>query len=208
MRVFGVALFFAIVFVPTSLFAQGTGTTATSSTASGSGGESQVENVSAAAASQGEFVGSGAPSYFVGIDQVFSTSSANSQGARTGSSVSRISTPTRARSATMASQRRAGMGIGGALSGNLNTQGIQSVMAFEGNTAVLAITRQQQAAIEANLTRIRGIQDGQISFIHSPMGTTAIITGMVESEGERRIAKQLLLFEPGINRVENLLEIQ
>jgi osmotically-inducible protein OsmY len=62
--------------------------------------------------------------------------------------------------------------------------------------------------VESHLTRVNGIQNGQVSLTSSSSGTTAVLTGTVASEGERRVAQQLLLLEPGINRVENLLEIR
>jgi osmotically-inducible protein OsmY len=40
------------------------------------------------------------------------------------------------------------------------------------------------------------------------MGAVVVLTGTVASERERRVAKQLLLLEPGINRVDNRLEIR
>jgi len=62
--------------------------------------------------------------------------------------------------------------------------------------------------IESGLNRIQGIQDSQIVFKGSPTGATAVLTGTVASDRERRVAKQLLLLAPGVSRVENLLEIR
>jgi len=42
----------------------------------------------------------------------------------------------------------------------------------------------------------------------TPEGNIATLTGTVPSERERKVMKQLLLLEPGIDKVENKLEIE
>lgn len=195
MRVFGIALFFMLIAVPAPLFAQ------QGSRSNASSSNTEVVNVSA----QGGFVGGSKPDYFVGIDEVFDASAIRS----TTRSNNRLTTTTRrtVRTTTTA-QRRAGVTGGVSQLGSLGTQTVPSVSALDLSIAGSALQRPQQMAVEANLTRIQGIQNGQITFANSPAGTTAILTGTVASEGERRVAKQLLLLEPGIDRVENLLEVR
>jgi len=203
MRVFAIVLFLMLIVAPAPLFAQQSGGGSTSTSGSASSGTSDtVTNVSA----EGGFIGSGKPAAFIGVDQIFDANSARS----TTSSAARRQTTTTTRRATRTTttaQRRTATAGGAAQLGS-STQTIQSVSALDLDIAGPALQRPPQMTVEANLTRIRGIQNGQITFADSPTGTTAILTGTVATEGERRVAKQLLLLEPGINQVENLLEIR
>ncbi|MDR0328399.1 MAG: BON domain-containing protein [Planctomycetaceae bacterium] len=205
MRIFGIISFLVLVFTPATLFAQGSGTSGggTSSSSASSTGVSdvQVENQS----EQGGFVGSGRPTGFVGIDEIYSTSS--SRRTTTARSNSRVTTMTRSRAATSTMQRRPGTMAGTSLMGSSNNQSIRSVTSLDAGMMVAPVQR-PLPMIEAELTRIHGIQDSRVSFTPSPTGTTAVLTGTVASERERRVAQQYLLLEPGIHRVENRLEIR
>ena len=206
MRILG-TVSLLLLFTPVVLFAQGSGTqgTGTQSTSS-SVSDNQVENQSA----QGGFIGSGRPTGFVGVDEIYSTTS-NSRSSRssTARSNSRVTTTTRARTATSTAQRRLGTMTGTSLmmGGTSSTQSIRSITSLDAEMAV-PTTRRPLPAVEPQLARIRGIQDYRLSFTSSPAGTTAVLKGTVASESERRVAQQLLLLEPGIHRVENLLEIR
>jgi len=156
--------------------------------------ESQVEAAT--------FVGGGRPSAFVGTADIFTRTASSSRTTRT------ATTTTRPRTMTTAVQRQTSAASRmTAVSGNLAGQVIQSATSFDFD---LTAPRMQRPlpAIETGLTRIQGIQDGQVALAASPAGTTAVLTGTVASDRARRVAQQLLLLEPGIDRVENLLEVR
>jgi len=90
--------------------------------------------------------------------------------------------------------------------GNTNTQTIRSTTSLDADMVVPHVRQPLKA--EMQLARIRGIRDCQVSFADSPMGTTAVLTGTVASARERRVAEQFLLLEPGVNRVDNLLQVR
>jgi len=212
MRVFRIVSLLAFFTVPVSVFAQqtgaGTSTAATSSINTEFGSTYQgVANVSEQAATQGSFVGSGRPTGFVGIDEFFVGSSNSS---RTSSNPRRQTTTVRpaTRSTT---QRQSGMmpSVTRSTSGNAN-QFVRAVTSIDFDVATLSLQKRRATAetVALSLNRIQGIQNSQVTFKDSPAGTTAVLTGTVVSERDRRVAQQLLLLEPGIDRVENLLEIR
>jgi len=198
MKFFGIVSFLMLIVFSGSLFAQNVGgTTGIGSTNS----TVQVENQS----ELGGFVGSGRPTAFVGIDEIYNTSSSARR--TTSSSAARMATTARPRIATSAAQRQAGAARMSSALGNTGTQTIQSTTSLDPDMVVIQV-RQPLTTAEVQLSRIRGIRDGQVLFSDTPMGTTAVLTGTVASERERRVAQQLLLLEPGINRVENLLQVR
>jgi hypothetical protein len=205
MRILGIISFLVLVLIPAALFAQGSGMsgggTSSSGTSSTGISDVQVENQSA----QGGFIGSGRPTGFVGIDEIYSTTS-NSRRSTTRAN-SRVTTLTRSRAATSTMQRRPGTMMGTSLMGSSNNTSIRSVTSLDIGMAV-SPERRPHTTIEAELTKIHGIQDSRVSFAPSPTGTTAVLTGTVSSERERRVAQQFLLLEPGIHRVDNRLEIR
>jgi len=194
MRTLGIIAFLMFVFAPVALFAQGSGVSGPSTS------DFQVENQS----EQGGFIGSGRPTAFVGVDEIYNTSSSRSSATR---SNSRITTTTRPRTTASAGQRRLGATAGTYQMGSYSNQSIRSITSLDAEMEVPSAQR-SLPMIGAQLTRIRGIEDSQVSFTQSPTGTTAVLTGTVASERERRVAQQLLLLEPGIHRVENRLEIR
>ena len=214
MRVFGVVSFLVFLVVPVLLFAQqqsntnGSGSSASSSSISTEFGESYggVQNVSAQAA--GTFIGGGRPDAFVGTTEIYSSNSNSSRSSST-NTARRTATTTRttARTATTTARRATTAAAGTTPTGSANNQLIRSATSVDFD-ADMPTRRVQPAAIEVYLNRVRGIQDSQVTFRSSPLGTTAVLTGTVASERERRLAHQLLLLEPGINRVDNLLEIR
>ena len=199
MRIFGFALFLAVVVLPTSSFAQGI-----SSGSSGSASGGEVTDLSEV----GGFIGGGRPDAFVGTSEIYtttsSTRSARSTSSRAGNS--RVTTPQRRTAAsTAAMQRRTGT-MGGIFSQGSN-QTIRSLTSLDPEMMIFP-TQRPQPEVDTHLSRIQGIEDSRVAFSQSPQGTTAILKGTVASDRERRVAQQLLLLEPGINRVENLLEIR
>jgi len=212
MKALKIVAFFILFTAPMSLFAQqsgGGGTSSSLSTDFGStyqGADSQgVENVSA----QGGFIGSGIPSGFVGIDDFYY--SGGSSNANRATSARRQTTATRA-TVRPTAQRRTTMASGAArsnLMGN-NTQSVRAVASVDFDVPTASAQARVLAVdtVTSDLKRIQGFQDGQITLQSSPTGTTAVLTGTVASKRERDVAKQLLLLEPGISRVDNLLEIR
>lgn len=205
MKTFGITLFLTLVVLPVSLFAQ-SGSVGSSSIGSGStstltGGG--VENLSVT----GGFIGGGRPDAFVGTTDIYQTSSASSSSTRASRTSRTATATTRPRTTTAAmAQRRAGT-MGGISSLGSNNQVIRSLTSLDSDMAIFPIQR-PQPAVNTSLARIQGIQDYRVTFIQSSLGTTAVLKGSVPSERERKVAQQILLLEPGIDRVENRLEIR
>ena len=197
MRFLGIVPFLMFVIVSGSLFAQTAGETSAAGSADST---FQVENQS----ELGGFIGSGRPTGFVGTDEIYNTSSTRSTSSR---SNARTTTTTRPRTTTSAVRRPQGTARTSSALGNTSTQTIRSTTSLDADMAIPRMRRPLTNA-EMQLTRIRGIQEGKVSFSDSPMGTTAVLTGTVASERERKVAEQLLLLDPGINRVENLLQVR
>jgi len=198
--------------LPVPLFAQGGGTgagsTATTQTSrtgtSSSAASVSVENMS----EQGGFIGSGVPSGFVGTEDIYTRTSNSARSARSTASSSRIATTTRPRTTGSATQRAAGAARPFSSTGSLR-QSVSAATVFDSDISGDSISMQRpQPAVETGLNRIQGIQDSRIAFTDSPTGTTAVLTGTVATDRERRVAQLYLLMEPGVNRVENLLEVR
>jgi len=184
----------------------GTSSVGTSSISTGFGDSYQgVENVSETAV--GTFIGSGAPSAFVGIDEVYNAGSSNASRVasnRRPTTTTRTTRPiTQSRTAARPSATRSNS------MGNSN-QFVRAVTAidFDVTPPSLSGLWSTTGSVESGLKRIQGMQDSRVMFKSSPMGTTAVLTGTVASERERKVAQQLLLMEPGVSRVDNLLEIR
>jgi len=204
MRIIGIIVFLMFIVLPTSLFAQGGGTTTSSNSGlSADFGDTfqGVTNLS----EQGGFIGSGRPEYFVGFDEIYGGSTASSR-SRT-ASTARATTTTRPRTVTATAQRGVRTAAGTAQLGNLNNQTVRAATSLDVDI-VISAARRQLPPIESYLARLQGLHNNQISYADSPQGTTAVITGTVTSDRERRVAKELLLLQPGIDRVENRIEIR
>jgi len=202
MRISGFIAFLLFAAFPALLSAQG-GAGATGQAGSGVTSPTvttSVDNQVEAAA----FVGGGRPDAFVGTTDVFTRTATTSRTTRT------VTTTARARTATATTQRQAGTASRiTAASGTQAGQTIQSATSLDFDFTLSPSSLQRtQPAIATGLTRIQGIQDSQLSLTASPIGTTAVLTGTVSSDRARKVAQQLLLMEPGIQRVENLLEIR
>ena len=202
MRIFRFALFLTLVVLPASLFAQGISSVGTSSSSSSSSPE--VTNLSEA----GGFVGGGRPDVFVGTTDFDQPSSASRTASSTSRNTRTTTATTRPRTATTAAARsRVGMTAGIASLGTSSNQTIRSATSLDSDM-IISPTQRHQPVVDTYLARLHGIRDGQVSYTPSPQGTTAVLKGTAASERERRVAQQLLLLEPGINWVENLLEIR
>ena len=214
MRVIGITLLLIFLIVPGLIFAQqdtttNQGTNANQSINTDFGSSYQgVENVSEQTAQQGGFVGSGRPSSFVGIDEIYSGGGTANASRATSSRRQTTTARTAVRSTT---QRRTTTATGGARSNLLGSsnQFVRTVALIDFDVPASSWTPQATAeSVGSSLKRIQGLQNSQITFQSSPTGTTAVLTGTVASRTERRVAEQRLLMEPGISRVENLLEIR
>ena len=60
--------------------------------------------------------------------------------------------------------------------------------------------------VETRVTEKLSLKRGQLAV--AILDRTAKLTGTVSSERERRLAEALLTFEPGISRVENLIQLE
>ena len=206
MRICGVVSVFVFLVVPASLFAQqGGGSSAATSSFSTDFGSSfgGVENVSEQ--SVGTFIGGGRPSFgFVGNTEIYNSGSSRSASTARQNTVARTAA---ARSVTATAARRVTTPTTRAGQLGANNQTIRSVTSMDFDF-VVPPSRLQPTTVETLLNRVHGIQDSQVTFSSSPQGTTAVLTGTVASDRERRVAEQFLLMEPGIGRVHNLLELR
>ena len=205
MKLFVIATPLILVFVSGTLSAQQTAPTQTGAqTGATTSSETVVENLS----EQGGFIGSGRPEGFVGTVEIYNrTTNARS------SSTARTTTTTRPRTSittsSAAAQRRTT--VPGVSTTGAAGQTIRSATSIERDSALFSMQRtlptRASATLESQLLRLPGIQHGQVSLSDSPTGTIAVLTGAAASDRERRVAQQLLLLEPGISQVQNLLEI-
>ena len=203
MKIIRIVSFFTVLVVPVSLFAQGGGTSSASTTSISTdfGDSYTVENVSEAAI--GTFIGGGRSTVgFVGNVEIYNTGST-----RSSSSTSRTNTATMPRSISSAVQRRPTTAVTRTTQAGLNNQSIRSISSIDFDFTVPAQWR-QPAMVETDLNRVNGVQDSRITFTSTPLGTTVVLTGTVSSDRQRKVAQQLILLEPGVSRVENLLEIR
>ena len=201
-RIFGIVSVLVFLVTPVSLFAQPGGVAGVASSISTGFGDTfgGVQNVS----ELGGFIGGGRPTTgFVGTTEIYNTSSNRATGTARQNTVARTVRPV----TTTAARRAVTPATRGTLAGNLNNQAVRSATSIDFDFAMPS-REMQPTTVATHLNRVPGIQNSQVTFTSSPMGTTAVLTGTVASDRERRVAQQLLLLEPGINRVENLLEIR
>lgn len=197
MKLLRIVPFFLFVALPASVCAQGGNTSTGTGSVSVESAFQGIENVAA----QGGFVGNGRPDGFVGTTEIYAPGASSRS-----SSNARLTTPTARRTTVSTAQRQPNRALTTSQLGS-NNQTIRSITSLDAD--VTSVVAQRSAPmVETYLSRIQGIQDNLIVFESSPTGTTAILTGAVTSDRERRVAQQLLLFEPGITRVDNRLEIR
>ena len=208
MRILMIASLILVV-VPTSLYAQGMGTSSsssgTSSTSSFSDSTPGVENQAQTAT----FVGGGKPDAFVGTVDIYASFFGASRTARSTSRASAARATTTSRPRTSATTSRvAGTTMGlTSQAGGVNSQTVRALTSFD-DGFTFSTERAAQPTIESYFARIQGVQDMQLSFTNSLQGATAVVSGAVPTVRERRVVQQMLLLEPGIDRVDNRLEIR
>jgi len=186
-------------FSASSLFAQGGGNTGGGTGVSVESDFMGVENVAAL----GGFIGGGSPNAFVGRDEIYRSGSSSRSTRTTNTSRLAATTTARTRTAvTSTAQRQAGGGFGTSPFGS-NNQSIRSTTSLDSDMGSPSVQR-LSPALETQLARLQGIQGSQVALT----GSTAVLTGTVASNTERRVAQQLLLLQPGINRVDNRLEVR
>jgi len=200
MKRFGIALFLLAIVFPASLLAQQGGAATGGATAGGAAAGGGTTNLS----SQGGFIGVSSVG-FVGIDEIYIRATTRAASATRQTVAARPRTPV----ASAATQRRATTALGTGQLGSLGNRAIRSATSLDADLISAGPSMQRPlTTIETNLGRIQGIQGSQVELTSSPVGTTAVLTGTVASDRERRVAQQFLLMEPGINRVQNLLEVR
>lgn len=203
MRFLGIVPFLLLVAFPASLFAQGGGNTNAGTSGVSVTSEFQgVENVAAA----GGFIGGGSPSSFVGRDEIYRSGS-SSRSTRSTNTTRLATTTARTRTTVASATQRQTTRMTGISQLGTNSQTIRSTTSLDSDVNSLSVQR-SSPILETQLARLQGIQGSQITFTSSPAGTTAVLTGTVTSNSDRRVAQQLLLLEPGINRVDNRLEVR
>ena len=192
-----VAVLLVLFALPAASFAQ----TDTSSTIDTPALENQAE--------RGGFIGSGRPDAFVGVDEIYHSTTRSS-----GASRQQTQTTRRPAATSSPAQRNTGTMTGMTQTGSGSDQTIRSSTRPElsrvddASSNVQATLQRSIPAMETSLARIQGLRHGQVSLYTTPTGTTAILTGSVASPQDRRTAQHLLLLEPGINRVENQLDVR
>ncbi|MDR0521836.1 MAG: hypothetical protein LBH00_08315 [Planctomycetaceae bacterium] len=149
-----------------------------------------------------EFIGAAVPGGFVGTDDVNASSSTTSSRRQSSTTTARTTSRT-----TTARRTTAAAGTAGRTASSTSGTSVRAATSTDFEfTPVYAAER--LTVIQNRLTRIPGIAQGQIALQNSPAGTTAVLTGIVKTEKERKLAKQMLLLEPGIDSVDNRLEVR
>lgn len=216
-----VSLLAASAFAQSSGTGSGTGTgTGSGSSGSGStigsggdiGSGSQFQSASTAPEFEGfqgveansSFVGVNDSVPFIGREEVFgtSTSSTRTSNVRSMSSSSRRTTTTRRSTSRSMTAGRSGSTTSG-----------REVRAA--TTTDFAFSPMEVGSREASfrtrmgrLPNFRVIPDQvSIQLAQTPTGTVATLSGTVPSTRDRRLIQQLVLLEPGIDKVDNKLEV-
>jgi hypothetical protein len=185
----------------------GTGTTTSGSGFSdiGTAGTSAASDVSRfEGVSEIDFVGikDGAP--FVGREKPFETSrSTRTSNVRSSSTGTRRTTSARTTSASRTS-------AGSRLSTSSSQYSVRSAAAADFKYLPLS-TEQRAADFSSQLKRIPNLPFDagkiQTDIKTTKAGSTAVVNGMVASEHDKKIVKQLLLLEPGIDSVDNKITV-
>ncbi|GHT20793.1 hypothetical protein FACS189419_00580 [Planctomycetales bacterium] len=219
-------LLFVFVLTPAMVFAQGSGTSGSGNSTSGNGSSSSDSGSGSYAASSTltettdtpeqqalednsnrGFIGGGTADGFVGVDEIYdSFAPKNSSNNRsTGTSASRRSTTRRS---TSSSTRQGANRMGrDANTGTNNGNFVRAATKADFDYTPLP-ANQRISEMQLHLEGVKGLQNESVKIQNTPTGTVAVITGNVSTERERKLAKQLLLLEPGIDKVENNLKVE
>jgi hypothetical protein len=221
MKIVGIVALFVCLVFPMQIFAQQGGGNSGGGSSSGSSGGSVsndadslslgsvfeeyggVQNVSEL--SVGTFIGGGvAAEGFVGNVEIYNTGSNRS------TNTSRLASTTRTttRPTTTAARRTTGTISRTTQAGGVNNQTIRSATSISSDWLPSGGEIPSVSVEESTLNRLPGVFGSQVTYKTSPLGATAVLTGTVSSDWDRRVAQQILLLEPGINQVENLLDIR
>ncbi|MDR2441186.1 MAG: hypothetical protein LBE12_17635 [Planctomycetaceae bacterium] len=153
------------------------------------------------------FIGRDSSVPFIGREEAFSdrqTSTNNKRTTTTATSSTRRTTSSRTSSRSMTS--RSASGQNSSSSGRTVRAVTQAEVAFSPMEV-----NHRTTEFQTRITRLPNLHilPEQISVKQesTPQGNIATLTGTVSSERERKIMKQLLLLEPGIDKVENKLII-
>ncbi|MDR3183379.1 MAG: BON domain-containing protein [Planctomycetaceae bacterium] len=147
------------------------------------------------------FIGSSAPGGFVGVDEIYdSFAPANSTNSRSATTTTRRTTASTTRRTTT------NRNLTNRTSSS-NSQQLVRSSAVTDFDYVRPQTAQRITAMQTHLQRIRGLQGESVNIEQTPSGTVVTLTGTVKSERDSKLARQLILLEPGIDRVENKLTV-
>lgn len=167
----------------------------------GSTAASDVDRFEGVAAN--DFVGINDSAPFVGRERPFETSSST----RT-SNVR--STSTRSTSRTTSSRTSTSRTNIGRTSGTSNQTGVRSMTSTDFAFSPMEVGH-REATFQYRLNRIPNLRSlpnqVQVKIENTTTGNVATLKGTVSSERDRKIAKQLLLLEPGIDKVDNHLVV-
>ena len=148
-------------------------------------------------------VNSGVP--FVGREEVFGTSSSSTRTSNVRSMTSNTRRTTTTRRST--SSRSMSSGRSGSTSGSREVRA-ETMTDFAFSPMEV---NGREAAFRTRLGRMPNFrvipEQVEIKVGQTPAGTVATLIGNVPTERDRRLVQQLVLLEPGIDRVENNLVI-
>jgi hypothetical protein len=219
---FSLTLLSALLLLPCVLCAQtgsdtagGSGSTS-GSTGGSSGGSSSTSTEFGTTIETPEFQGFDTSSQtfigipdsttFVGVDDAFAGQS-RATSARRNTTTTRTTTSRR----TTASRGTTRSAMGSSYGANNASVRAATTTDFEISPFNL---EDRQIAFQTRLTRLPQLnlsdipKQVDIKFGNSTDGTVAVLNGTVSTEREKRVMKQLLLLEPGVDRVENKLVVK
>ncbi|MDR1964462.1 MAG: BON domain-containing protein [Planctomycetaceae bacterium] len=157
----------------------------------------------------GTFVGVDLDVPFVGTDPQPNRSNSSTGSQATQNSRSTTSSSRRTTASRMTSSRT----TAGGRMGTSTTSGNRTVRAATTTDFDFVPTKPDHRLVDfkTQLTRLPNLQvipkQIDIQFDNTPTGNIATLSGTVSSERERRVIKQLLLLQPGIDKVENKLAV-
>jgi hypothetical protein len=141
------------------------------------------------------FIGSGKPDGFVGVDEIYESTSSNS------SSSSR-QTVTSSRSTSRQSVRRttSRTSTAGRTSSTSSSRTVRAATTVDFEFTPVQ-PNQKTAEMMLHLSRLPNLGNVEIQLGNTPGGNVATLTGTFASEKQKKLATQLLLLEPGVDKV-------
>jgi hypothetical protein len=153
------------------------------------------------------FIGRDSSVPFIGREEAFSDrqTASNSKRTTTTSSAARRTTSSRMTSSRSTTSRSSSRQTS---SGNGRT--VRAVTQAGVAFSPMEVNR-RTTEFQTRITRLPNLtvlpEQIGVTLENTPQGNIAVLTGNVVSEHERKIMKQLLLLEPGVDKVENKLSI-